>query len=165
MGGPANGVCRPLLPPPELWQDLSASGDQEVVAPVKGKTNRRAAKEEQTQRAGPWAANRLEVRQTHFCSDMNPDLRYSCSTSYSASPEKLRSQPSRPSVRPSARPPIPPPHHHHRLKNRTAAALVRFCNSGPLSCRRRVQSASALRGLFARRRPRQAQAKVCAWCL
>lgn len=91
--------------PPELWQDLSASGDQEVVAPVKGKTNRRAAKEEQTRRAGPWAANRLEVRQTHFCSDMNPDLRYSCSTSYLASPEKLRSQPARPSVRPA----IPPP--------------------------------------------------------
>lgn len=144
---------------PELWQDLSASGDQDMVAPVKGKTNRLAAKEEQTRRAGPWPANRLEVRQTHFCSDMNPDLQCSSSTSYLALAAKA-AQSARASVLPAIYPTA-----KKKKKKCTAAALARFCNSVPLSCGRLVQSASALRGLFARRRPRRTQAKVCAWCL
>lgn len=89
--------------PPGLWQDLSARGDQEMAAPVKGKTNRLAAKEEQTRRAGPWPANRLEVRQTHFCSDMNPDLQSSSSMSYLALAAKA-AQSARTSVLPAIYP-------------------------------------------------------------
>lgn len=111
---------------------------------MKGKTNRQAAKEEQTRLAGPWAANRLEVRQTHSGSDTNPGLQYSCSTSYLARAKKNAAQSARSSVHPAI---WSPP------ERKTARLLHLFGSviSEPLLCGRRVQSASALRGLFAHR--------------
>lgn len=69
LGGPSLGLVTPPPPPPNMAA-LECCWDQEVVESVKGKTNRKAIKAEQTLLAGPskpnWALDpdRLEERRS-----------------------------------------------------------------------------------------------------
>lgn len=111
---------------------------------MKGKTNRQAAKEEQTRLAGPWAANRLEVRQTHSGSDTESRPPVFLFDVLFGSGKKKAAQSAHSSVRPAIW--SPPERETARLLHLFGSVI-----SEPLLCGRRVQSASALRGLFAHR--------------